>query len=635
MAQEEYRVECGDMTAVFNRKGVLVDILNRGVGMLDNSPDGPAWTIVHRGGTFTSLQYDEPPFVSHGGGETTFRWEQAGLPSVVASVRALPEEDGFAFTCGVENETEQRLDDLRCPAEFRLKIQSDDDYLCVVQNNHFDDILTPLRTLKEFEGCYPGTMEMQFSGFRIGGDALLFYTDDADSYVKYHGYASKDDILTFTLTEYIALAPGEFWEPEYATVLRFLPGGDYNDMAHKYGEWARRQPWARRKMADKIAEIPSLDRILTDGLVRFDSFPAGKAHRQTAEDSPWEYVSDPEQNPGVQYEPYYDENLKMFARHERLYGINPGWWIPIWSGRRFDSHWPDYFPVEEHMGDFEKFKAECIRQGFTFLPHLNTIHWAIYNMPEEIRPRYMAAQDGSPYLNWKFAGVRQVVLNLARSFELERPTVQRISSESDHAGIYLDVFAQAFCKDNSAGSPFGRYANGYQRAKIHQLRSVRKIISGPVMSEGRNEVLLPYSTRTFSLSPNINGRLLNWCNMVYSVNFSHTAFQIAEITDASTTRSITQSLELIFTPWQKFNFSFLADHYMNQLTEDQFKNLVLVDFKAEYTINDRWQLIGSVTNLLGQNNYDYKLINSMYAISSYTSYRIRPRNFLLSLYFKF
>lgn len=155
----------------------------------------------------------------------------------------------------------------------------------------------------------------------------------------------------------------------------------------------------------------------------------------------------------------------------------------------------------------------------------------------------------------------------------------------------------------------------------------------------RNEVLIPYSSGTYTVGPNINGRLLNWCNMIYSLNYSYTDFRLngrsPEESLVSTTHSLTQSLELIFTPWQKFNFSFLGEHYMNQLTDDQFKNLVLVDFKAEYDLNERWQLIASVTNILNQDTYDYKLINSMMAISSYTSYHIRPRNFLLSLYFKF
>lgn len=488
----EIRIQSGPYEAVFSEKGVLLDLCKDGSGMLDNRPDAPAWSLTCKGGEFTSLQYAKPPFVSYGGGETTFRWEQEGLPAVVASVRPLPEQDGFAFSCAVENDTEVRLEDLRFPNEFRLKIKGDDDYLVVDKNPRWEAVLTPLRTLEKFEVMYPGFMEMQFSGFRISGDALLFYTDDTAANIKFHGYVTQGDVLAYTLSEYIALSPNDFWEPNYSIVLRIIPGGDYNDMAHKYGEWARQQPWARKKIADKLAERPSLERILTDGLCRFDSYPAGKAHRQTRDDGPWDYVGDPEQNPFVKLEPYYEEDLMMFARHERLYGIKPGWWLPIWSGRHFDAHFPEYFPVEKHMGDFEKFKAECIRQGFTFLPHLNTVQWAIFNMPEEERARHAAAQDGSRYMNWKYANIRQVITNLARSFERERPTVQRISSKSDHAGIYLDCLAHGYAKDNSPGNPFGRQPNGFQLAKIHQMRSIRKIISGPVMSEGRNETLLPY-----------------------------------------------------------------------------------------------------------------------------------------------
>mgnify|MGYP000889340487 CR=1 FL=1 len=157
-------------------------------------------------------------------------------------------------------------------------------------------------------------------------------------------------------------------------------------------------------------------------------------------------------------------------------------------------------------------------------------------------------------------------------------------------------------------------------------------------SMNRNNVRLPYTSKSCSFGSNINGRLFNWLNIIFFVKYSHSNLFIPSDTEmmmASKSNELTQSLELIFSPWERFNISLLGDHYMNQIAEDLYKNVVILDLKAEFKINERWQLIASITNLLNQTTYNYILISNKMASSSYTSYSIRPRNLLLSVFFKF
>ena len=93
-----YRMECGGLTAVFNQHGKLIDLQKRGVSMLANSTDGPAWTLSYKGGSIDSKAYQEPPLVTYGDGEMTFRWQAADLPSVICSVRPIDDNDGLAFS---------------------------------------------------------------------------------------------------------------------------------------------------------------------------------------------------------------------------------------------------------------------------------------------------------------------------------------------------------------------------------------------------------------------------------------------------------------------------------------------------------------------------------------------------------
>jgi len=150
----------------------------------------------------------------------------------------------------------------------------------------------------------------------------------------------------------------------------------------------------------------------------------------------------------------------------------------------------------------------------------------------------------------------------------------------------------------------------------------------------RNDVMLPFTMRMLSLKPTINGRLFSWCNLIYSIDFSWDWMWMGEEQEAaSDTKGYIQNLELIFSPWERFNFSFLAEHYYTEFSEDQAKHLVLTDFKAEYQLSEKWLLQATVTNLLNQNTYNYTVVDN--GNRSFTSYRIRPRNLLLSVYYKF
>jgi outer membrane receptor for ferrienterochelin and colicin len=60
---------------------------------------------------------------------------------------------------------------------------------------------------------------------------------------------------------------------------------------------------------------------------------------------------------------------------------------------------------------------------------------------------------------------------------------------------------------------------------------------------------------------------------------------------------------------------------------------VLADFKAEYQLSEKWQLIASVINILDQRDFGYTIVDDLNTY--HTSYKIRPRNLLLSLYYKF
>lgn len=151
----------------------------------------------------------------------------------------------------------------------------------------------------------------------------------------------------------------------------------------------------------------------------------------------------------------------------------------------------------------------------------------------------------------------------------------------------------------------------------------------------RNDALIPYTSTMLELSPYINGRINSWWNVVYKLNLNFSSMKMEDEDTTSKSKGYTQTLEMIFSPWKKLNFSLLGEHYYTEFTDDVSKHLALLDFKAEYNINEKWQLILSAKNILNQKTYNYTLVDSERFTKSYTAYEIRPRNILLSLYYKF
>ncbi len=149
-----------------------------------------------------------------------------------------------------------------------------------------------------------------------------------------------------------------------------------------------------------------------------------------------------------------------------------------------------------------------------------------------------------------------------------------------------------------------------------------------------NNQKVPYTSKSYSIGANVNGRLFSWLNTIYKATFTHSNLSMSG-SQASRTNGLTQSLELIFSPTGKFNFSFLGDHFMNQIAAETYKNFFIVDFKSEYIINSHWELTASVTNLLDEKTYSYILESTFPLSKGLNSYVIRPRNLMLGAFFKF
>ncbi|MBT3288501.1 MAG: hypothetical protein HN380_14235 [Victivallales bacterium] len=479
-------------------QGVLVGVYDdiTGTSLLRVGKETPAWRIEYADGEkLTNRDYGTPTVGVLADG-VAFTWRQAGLPEVVGRASFDPPRGHFRFSVSVKDQTKQ-VNYVSFPAELNVPATRPN-YLITASDDKFCTAIKPLHTLTDFTVMYPGFLFMQMAGFRIADSSLLVYTDDTAGQVKWHRYKKMGDLVQLNLAQYVRLRPGEQWDAPYGVILKVIPNGTHNELSYAYGQWGRQQWWAKSKLSQKVTRCPLLERYFTDGIVRYTVPPYAYGRGcYTGPDAPfyrdktgaYHYRED---NKWSQYEPYYDSIVKAMDKYEQLYDVKPGYWFPVWSGHFYDTAFPDYLPVLACMGDLGAFKQSNIRNRRPMLYHLNIAHWPEINPTPKQHPEYIAINDAGSFYYQTWGELRHVLSSPDVSLPREMRTVRELMDKQSVNGIYLDVIGHAFATDANPRSQFKDCANGYQQAKMLAFKTVRTAGGGPLMTEGRNEIELPY-----------------------------------------------------------------------------------------------------------------------------------------------
>jgi hypothetical protein len=71
-------------------------------------------------------------------------------------------------------------------------------------------------------------------------------------------------------------------------------------------------------------------------------------------------------------------------------------------------------------------------------------------------------------------------------------TINRLKDAEGVHGIYLDVIGHCFAIDDNPNCKYFGEPNCYQLEKMEAFKTIRQAVPGPIMTEGRNEIELPY-----------------------------------------------------------------------------------------------------------------------------------------------
>ena len=133
---------------------------------------------------------------------------------------------------------------------------------------------------------------------------------------------------------------------------------------------------------------------------------------------------------------------------------------------------------------------------------------------------------------------------------------------------------------------------------------------------------------SWSVGAKINGSPLRWLSFDYRFEWASSRLAMNG-TSASWLGNMENELLLNIMPHKKWEWHISGEHYRNELTADQFKNVFLLDTKLIYKLNKRLELSASLSNIFNQRTYNYTTYNQL---TSFESQRwLRGRELLISI----
>lgn len=133
---------------------------------------------------------------------------------------------------------------------------------------------------------------------------------------------------------------------------------------------------------------------------------------------------------------------------------------------------------------------------------------------------------------------------------------------------------------------------------------------------------------SWSVGAKINGAPLRWLSFDYRFEWASSRMSMNGI-NASWLGNMENELLLNIMPHKKWEWHISGEHYRNELTSGQFKNVFLLDTKVIYKLNKRLELSTSLNNIFNQRTYNYTTYNQL---TSFESQRwLRGRELLITI----
>ena len=132
----------------------------------------------------------------------------------------------------------------------------------------------------------------------------------------------------------------------------------------------------------------------------------------------------------------------------------------------------------------------------------------------------------------------------------------------------------------------------------------------------------------WSVGGKINGTPCRWFSFDYRIDYSDSRLTMNGQSE-SWLSTMENELSLTFIPHRKWQWTVSGEHYRNEMTEHNYKNVVMLDTKLTFQLNKKIEFAASLTNILNKRSYNYITYSQL---SSFESRRqLRGRQLLFSI----
>ena len=135
---------------------------------------------------------------------------------------------------------------------------------------------------------------------------------------------------------------------------------------------------------------------------------------------------------------------------------------------------------------------------------------------------------------------------------------------------------------------------------------------------------------SWSVGGKINGSPCRWFSFDYAIEYSDSRLKMNGAS-APWLSSMTNELNITFTPHSKWEWQLSGEHYRNELTVGTYKNIVMLDTKLIFKPSKRIELSASLTNILNKAHYNYTTYSQLSSLESQRSLRGRQLLFSITL----
>lgn len=199
--------------------------------------------------------------------------------------------------------------------------------------------------------------------------------------------------------------------------------------------------------------------------------------------------------------------------------------------------------------------------------------------------------------------------------------------------LFIDDFIVSTYADKLSVSNSWFLTGGVSKGLGHSRMVVGCDVSGSMSSASsmRDCVVEDFSQQMVSVKPYFRGSLCKWVSLNYDANYGFSRLKIGNIDN--NTHSFNQKLYATLMPHDRWEFTFGAEHFLTRFSEGNLKNLTLLDASAVWRVSNKVRLSITANNLLNQYQYQYVTYGTLSRTEHI--FRIRPRNILASIQWRF